>query len=402
LVQLQTAIIYGLNLPPQDSDYLDAMDTCCYTEDGRDLSQIDFASGKSIDINEIAFGDGSRPAPLGNRPYAKLEVNDLFIAWWRGQDPNAVWYQRYWSNGVRQARVVPNTFRGQTGKLSRQSATALPSGPSIQSSQSPALTVYAGTASGLPGQTVAVPIHVRVEGGFPLRTLMFNARVVTSDETIVDGCSLEATDNDALGQPTRRVNEGGAAGAAWLEPRVEGVLGDAVVARVLFTIPANAQPTTLYYVRLDHVSGSPNGVSLFPVRSGSGVIAMANRPAPAWNDGIPDAWRQQYFGSLSDARSAAVVDADGDGLSNYEEYKLGTNPVDPSDSLRIHASANGRGVKIRFRSSSGKLYRVEGSMTLQPGSWITIQGNVPGTGNDVELPAPGGAHSFYYRVRLQE
>jgi hypothetical protein len=153
-------------------------------------------------------------------------------------------------------------------------------------------------------------------------------------------------------------------------------------------------------VKLDRISGSPNGISLFPVRSGNGIISMSNRPTPVWNDGIPDAWRQKYFGSLSDVRSAAAVDADGDGLSNYDEYKLGTNPTDSSDNLRLHATANGRGVNLRFHTASGKMYRLEGSANLD--SWFTVQINVPGTGADLELPAPGGAHSFYYRVRLQE
>ena len=44
--------------------------------------------------------------------------------------------------------------------------------------------------------------------------------------------------------------------------------------------------------------------------------------------------------------------ADGDGLSNFEEYKLGTNPLDAKDSLRVHASSNGRGVKVRFHGGA--------------------------------------------------
>jgi hypothetical protein len=179
-------------------------------------------------------------------------------------------------------------------------------------------------------------------------------------------------------------------------------VGDQVIGRVLFTIPDNAQPMNLYYVKLANVSGSPNGVSLFPVRSGNGLVAMANRPTIAWNDGIPDAWRMRYFGTLNDPRSAADVDADGDGLSNYEEFMLGTNPVDPSDSLRLHAASNGRGVMLRFHTANGKLYLIEGSSSLQPGSWSPVLMNVPGTGKDIELPSPGGDHFFYYRVRLQE
>jgi hypothetical protein len=232
---------------------------------------------------------------------------------------------------------------------------------------------------------------------------MFNARVEMDGGTLLDSFVLDVTATDALGLPTVLLNDGpDVSGAAWLNPSGPALTGDSVVARVLFTIPSNANPSTLFYVKLDRVSGSPNGVSLFPVRSGNGLVAMANRPTPVWNDGIPDTWRMAHFGTLSDARSAAEVDADGDGLSNYEEFKLGTHPLDSQDNLRVQAAANGRGVKLRFRTATGKRYRIEGSATLDAGSWTTVLSDVNGTGGDVELPSPGGARSFYYRVRLQE
>ena len=42
-------------------------------------------------------------------------------------------------------------------------------------------------------------------------------------------------------------------------------------------------------------------------------------------DGLPDAWEQQYFGSLTMAASAAD-DSDGDGRTNQQEFEAGTNP----------------------------------------------------------------------------
>jgi hypothetical protein len=41
-------------------------------------------------------------------------------------------------------------------------------------------------------------------------------------------------------------------------------------------------------------------------------------------DDLPDAWEIQYFGGLS---SSAEDDVDGDGLSNAQEYQLGTDPT---------------------------------------------------------------------------
>lgn len=47
------------------------------------------------------------------------------------------------------------------------------------------------------------------------------------------------------------------------------------------------------------------------------------------NDGIPDAWRVQYFGAdfATNAQALAVADADGDGASNFLEYQMGTDPT---------------------------------------------------------------------------
>jgi hypothetical protein len=45
------------------------------------------------------------------------------------------------------------------------------------------------------------------------------------------------------------------------------------------------------------------------------------------NDGMPDAWEDRYKG-LSSASDDAAEDADGDGASNLDEYKAGTNPDD--------------------------------------------------------------------------
>jgi len=55
-------------------------------------------------------------------------------------------------------------------------------------------------------------------------------------------------------------------------------------------------------------------------------------------DGLPDDWEMRYFGNLSQSGSG---DYDGDGLTNLQEYLLGTNPIQgPSFSpgaIQIHS-----------------------------------------------------------------
>jgi hypothetical protein len=50
----------------------------------------------------------------------------------------------------------------------------------------------------------------------------------------------------------------------------------------------------------------------------------------SFNDGIPDAWREKYFGANSGdtQRAGALADPDRDGANNYLEYITGTDPTD--------------------------------------------------------------------------
>ena len=78
------------------------------------------------------------------------------------------------------------------------------------------------------------------------------------------------------------------------------------------------------------------------------VIGLASEPTPSYRlhisqlsspppedsdgDGIPDWWTQLYFGhptGLALDYSRAADDPDGDGLTNLEEYRLGTDPQNP-------------------------------------------------------------------------
>ena len=46
------------------------------------------------------------------------------------------------------------------------------------------------------------------------------------------------------------------------------------------------------------------------------------------SDGLPDSWEIAYFGNITSQN--ASWDADGDGLTNLQEYRNGTNPMSPN------------------------------------------------------------------------
>src|SRR5205814_3765975 len=83
-------------------------------------------------------------------------------------------------------------------------------------------------------------------------------------------------------------------------------------------------------VAFDLTADDKNGVQdvfVFHVAMGS--------PEDADADGLDDAWEMRYFGGLSHNGSG---DSDGDGLSDWMEFRLGTNPRNPASRFSAQAS----------------------------------------------------------------
>ena len=88
-------------------------------------------------------------------------------------------------------------------------------------------------------------------------------------------------------------------------------------------------------------------------------------------------WMRRYGKSEYDP----FEDWDGDGASNYDEYKAGTNPFDPSDRLRITAFAPGRDVAtlLSFEYAGGHLYALDSTPSLTNLTWMAEPfGTAPG------------------------
>ena len=102
-------------------------------------------------------------------------------------------------------------------------------------------------------------------------------------------------------------------------------------------------------------------------------------------DGIPDAWRLQYFGHIdprADDLSRAADDPDGDGFTNIQEYIAGTDPKDLSSRFRvidISRAANGT-VTLTWSAVATKTYRAQYKDDVTAITWTDLAGDVNATG----------------------
>jgi hypothetical protein len=121
-------------------------------------------------------------------------------------------------------------------------------------------------------------------------------------------------------------------------------------------------------------------------------------------DGMPDAWEIAYSFNHQNGGDAAG-DADGDGLTNLEEYRAGTNPRDAQDFLKIEnieseMAVNGT-TRVSFLAVSNRTYTIEYRDSLLPGAWTRHTDITSATTNRmvqlIDSP-PAAVTKRYYRL----
>ena len=100
------------------------------------------------------------------------------------------------------------------------------------------------------------------------------------------------------------------------------------------------------------------------------------------SDGMPDAWEEwtlQVAGLPYDAAAVAGFkpgdDADGDGMSNIQEFYAGTDPFLATDLFTITSFARvgaSRRTELKFTTVPGRTYRVVATPTLENASWSPV------------------------------
>ena len=119
------------------------------------------------------------------------------------------------------------------------------------------------------------------------------------------------------------------------------------------------------YTRINaRVSDGTNASPYVTVR----VLSFNFDNSPATSDGIPNSWMVTHFGNANPAvglNHGAAQDADGDKLSNLNEYRTGMTPTDSASAQRITLVSK---TNIQFQAKAYELYELQASTNLT--NWV--------------------------------
>lgn len=157
------------------------------------------------------------------------------------------------------------------------------------------------------------------------------------------------------------------------------------------------------------------------IQGGTNIFAVSNLATQTFlitsqdtlGDGIPDWWRQQYFGSgtTTNAQSCATCDADGTGQNNLFKYVAGLVPTNPASvfvlgMLGFSNAPSPYNAVLNFSPAvAGRSYVVQSSSNLLTSDWVPLAGAVavtaPTPSNSITILDTTAAQALkFYRVQI--
>jgi hypothetical protein len=118
------------------------------------------------------------------------------------------------------------------------------------------------------------------------------------------------------------------------------------------------------------------------------------------NDGMQDSW--ETANGFNPANAAdALLDTDGDGQINRQEYLAGTDPRSPGSVLRMSISKLGDGWHVGFTAQPYRSYTIRYRNALTDSVWTKLQDVTPASGVrqiDMIDPAAATLQQRFYQV----
>ncbi|HSU56192.1 MAG TPA: GH25 family lysozyme [Candidatus Dormibacteraeota bacterium] len=194
----------------------------------------------------------------------------------------------------------------------------------------------------------------------------------------------------------------GTAGNGWISVEVlqatnviTWVMNDSIIAQYTNTSAYTSGDILLGY---NDAFASIGGADNFAIFDNIRVETVPDLDA----NGLADAWELQYFGHTG---VDPYTDADGDGVSNLQEFQAGTNPTNATSTFRIvSVTRTNNNVRLDWTTVGGHTYSVQFASNSVSGIFadlatVSVPGSNESTTNYVHNGAATGQAGFY-RVRL--
>jgi hypothetical protein len=142
--------------------------------------------------------------------------------------------------------------------------------------------------------------------------------------------------------------------------------------------------------------------------------SIANLTGSSTPGGLPDAWVEQYFGSITNPAAGPNAINNTNGVPNWMMYALGLNPTSSGISVpggvvwengsQLNNSSTNSNIaiynaaEVSFNTTLGTTYQIQAISQLS-GGWTNIGSPIAGTGNSVSyLTSTRNNPQMFFRV----
>jgi hypothetical protein len=267
-------------------------------------------------------------------------------------------------------------------------------------------SVGASTVTNLsPGKSCSLPVYANVVPGYSLAGFQFRAIVSPVGDAPAVG---QVVFNPAPGIPSPLSAPGLSANdilQAWeIGAYATPLQNSNYLGTLTFVIPASAQPGQSYAVNFLGVSGAADDNTDYNMESFPGyawVLSAALQPPSVTSD----EWKANFFGSITNPLAADDVDADGDGVPNWQEYLAGTDPTNPLSVFKFSSAAFStsgvNGVALNWLTAPGKTYILQSIPAIGGKNWTAIGTNTGDGYNYQFIQTKYNGNAQFYRIQLQ-